>query len=234
LRRSKEQSLIDGFFNHLRKYVESEHRKFVKCSMDGFDAVLGADYIFSDNVRFLMTEFKYDEADLKKESDKPRRLKLCKILDHDVLKSQQSLRCHYIAWSRALPENKRRLYFNQYQPQICNQVIWGVESELKNTEPNEESQRSSRSIIMSFVNNDLGVPFKLFDHYVSWLISLNGDDDSGVEILIDDPDSDELDYQGFDSLQQLKDWLDLHAPKPEQTNEPDDPEPENNGPRFRM
>jgi len=47
-------------------------------------------------------------------------------------------------------------------------------------------------------------------------------------------DSDELDYQGFDSLQQLKVWLDLHAPKPEQNNEPDDPEPEDNGPKFRI
>lgn len=205
--------------------------------MDGFDTVLGADYIFSDNVRFLMTEFKYDETDLKKESDKPRRLILCKKLDEDVLKAQQSLSCHYIAWSKALPKNKRRLYFNQYKTQICNQAIWGSESELKNKESNDESQRTSKSIIMSFVNKELGVSFELFDHYVSWLISINGGGDSGVEILIDDPDSDELDYQGFDSLQQLKDWLDLHAPKLEQTNEPEepeDPEPEDNDPKFKM
>ena len=234
MRRSKEQSLIDGFFNHLRKYVESEHRQFVKCSMDGFDTVLGADYIFSDNVRFLMTEFKYDEKDLKKESTKPRRLTLCKKLDEDVLKAQQSLRCHYIAWSKALPENKRRLYFNQYKPQICNQDIWGSQSELKNKEPKENLKRTSKDIIMSFVNNYLGVSFEEFDHYISWLLSLNGDDDSGVEILIDDPDSDELDFQGFDSLQQLKDWLDLHAPKLEISYAPEDPEPEDNGPKFEM
>ncbi|GAA80738.1 hypothetical protein P20495_3253 [Pseudoalteromonas sp. BSi20495] len=181
-----------------------------------------------------MTEFKYDEKDLIKESDKHRRLKLCKKLDEDVLKAQQSLDCHYIAWSKSLPENKRRLYFNQYKLQICNQAVWGSKSELKGKEPNDERQRTSKDFIMSFLNKDLGVSFKLFDHYVSWLISLNGDDDSAVEILIDDPDSDELDYQGFDSLQQLKDWLDLHAPKLEQTNEPDAPEPEDDGPKFRM
>lgn len=240
MKRKKEQSVIDGFFNFLRRRVEKKERQFVKCSMDGMDTVLGADYIFSDNTTFLLTEFKFDKSDLIKEAEKPRRLNLCRKLDIDILKLQQSLRCHYIAWSEVIPENRRRIYFNPYQPEICNRTIFGTDSGLKNMLANHKNKKPASEIIDCFIAHEIGASFDLFDSYVTWLISLEGEDGSAVEILIDDPESDECDLQGFDSLKELKLWLDKHTPKPEpkpapkKKVKPKDPEDKNNGPSFGM
>ncbi|ENM5764032.1 hypothetical protein V9R53_003701 [Vibrio mimicus] len=242
MKRKKEQSVIDGFFNYLRRRVEDRERKFVKCSMDGMDSVLGADYIFSDNTHFLLTEFKFDVSDLIKEAEKHRRLNLCQNLDLDDLKAQKSLQCHYIAWSKKIPDNKRRIYFNQYKPEICNQTIFGADSSLYNIQPDDRMQKTANIIIDEFLEHKIGASFQLFDDYVSWLISLEGDQgDSGVEILIDDPESDECDLQGFDSLKELKEWLDKHSPKPEikpdpepKPKKPKGPEDDNSGPSFGM
>ena len=184
--RQKEQSLIDAFFNHLRRHVEGKHRQFVNCSMDGMDTILGADYIFSDNIRFLMTEFKYDKNNLKKEADvKPRRLKLCKYLDSDAYKAKDSIDCHYIAWSISLSEGKRRLLFNQYKPQICNQEIFGTESNLESLMVDDSCMRTTKRMISEFLNHEVGVPFEQFDNYVTWLLSIDDSGASGVEILIE-------------------------------------------------
>ena len=200
--------------------------------MDGMDTLLGADYIFSDNIRFLMTEFKYDKNNLKKEADKPRRLKLCKYLDSDAYRAIDSIHCHYIAWSISLPENKKRLYFNQYKPQICNQEIFGAESNLENLMVDNSCMRTSKRMISEFINHEVGVSFKQFDDYVSWLLSIDDSGASGVEILIDDPDNDECDFLVFESLPKLKVWLDRYSPQPKQEIESDDSEPEGPGPSF--
>ncbi|QDC95466.1 hypothetical protein [Vibrio furnissii] len=212
MKRKKEQSAIDGFFKHFHRAAEKMNRRAVNCSMDGMDTILGADYIFTDNVTFALTEFKHDEKDLKSEAEKHRRESLCIALDSDVIKANLANQCHYISWTKKTEELRRVIYFNKYKHQICNRTIFGDESNLKNDKPSVKPM-PAREFISLFLQHKIGTNFELFNHYVEWLLERE-EEDSGVEILLDDPDDENCGLIEFESLSELRGWLSKYTPTP--------------------
>lgn len=212
MKRKKEQSAIDGFFKHFHAAASKKNRKAVNCSMDGMDTILGADYIFTDNVKFALTEFKFDETDLKSEAEKHRRKSLCIALDADVARANLANRCHYISWTKRAEERRRVIYFNKYKHQICNREVFGDECELKDCEPSAKPI-PAREFISLFLQHKVGANFKLFNFYVEWLLERE-EEDSGVEILLDDPEDENCGLIEFESLSKLRDWLNKYIPTP--------------------
>jgi hypothetical protein len=214
LNKRHEQSVIDGFFNYFQRVAASSQRKLVRCSMDGQDAIYGADYVFTDNSRFVLAEFKYEERNLVSEGEKPRRLKLCSLLDGDEMRRKQSMLCHYIAWSTAR-HSKRLVDFNRYYPEICNKAIFGDGADLLEMEADKHSRKQADALIGEFLSQNIGATYYTFKKYTEWLYAIEADGEGTMELMLDNPDSQQLELIDFRSLQDMKLWLDRHKPSPQ-------------------
>ncbi|MCZ0746694.1 hypothetical protein [Vibrio parahaemolyticus] len=211
MRRKHEQSIIDAFSNYFLKKGQSRGKTTNRLSLDGQDSILGADYIFTENSNFALVEFKYEDYDLKAEGDKELRSTLCTMLDSEVVRRNQSLQCHYIAWSRKQQE-RRGVLFNKYYPEICNKAIFPRMS-LRNTTPDISSRVSAANLVDQFLDGSAGASFEVFNRYVNWLLSIGGKQGTGVEVMLDNPDSNELDILEFSSLELLNNWLIQNRPQ---------------------
>ncbi|PWE37894.1 hypothetical protein C9I50_25025 [Pseudomonas prosekii] len=195
-------------------------RQVTRCSLDGQDTVLGADYLFTNHTKILMVEFKYEKSDIKHEADKPRRLKLCRILDVEDSWRSLSLECHYVAWSEVNEINsarRRGVNFNAYYAEVCNQEIFGKQSGLMRKRPHDGLMLKAEHLVEDFLSGDLGTDFVTFERYTDWLMSLEGSGESGIELIVDHPDGGELLLMEFTSVGDLKTWLDssnYEPPKP--------------------
>lgn len=197
-----------------------------RCSFDGQDSILGADYVFTNHTNFLMVEFKYEEPNLKSEKLKPRRLKLCRLLDDNDDWRDLSSQCHYVAWSeeiQAAPKGRRFVILNGYYNEICNRRIFGEQSALKRKAQRGNLRVRAGRLVDEFLAGDLGVDFHTFQQYTDWLMSLEDREPSGIELMIDDNVEDELILMDFHSIQDLKGWLDtttLQPPQPRNSSGP--------------
>ncbi|TMX70611.1 hypothetical protein [Vibrio rotiferianus] len=212
MRRKHEQSVIDAFSNYFLKQGQSRGKITNRLSLDGQDSILGADYIFTENSNFALVEFKYEDHDLKAEGDKELRSTLCTMLDNELVRRNQSLQCHYIAWSKKQQE-RRRVLFNKYYPEICNSAIFPL-TNLRNSSPETSSRVSADHLIDQFFDGSVGASFEVFNQYVDWLLSIGGKEGTGVEVMLDNPDSNELDILEFSSLELLNNWLIQNRPQP--------------------
>lgn len=212
MRKKHEQSVIDAFSNYFLRKGQSLGKTTNRLSLDGQDSLLGADYIFTENSNFALVEFKYEHRDLKAEGDKSLRNTLCTLLDNETIRRNQSLQCHYIAWSQKLQES-RCILFNKYYPEICNNAIFPL-STLRSSNPNVTSRVSADNLINQFFDGSVGSTFEVFNRYVNWLLSIGGKEGTGVEVMLDNPDSNELDILEFSSLNLLNDWLIQNRPAP--------------------
>lgn len=203
--------MIDGFFTHFQRVAVSSKRNLVRCSMDGQDAIYGADYLFTDNSRFVLAEFKYEESNLVSEGEKPRRLKLCSLLDDDESRRNQSMICHYVAWSK-VRHGKRLIEFNQYYPEICNRGIFG-DVDLAQLEANTLLRKGANALIDEFLRQSVGANYYTFKKYTEWLYAIEADEEGAMELMLDNPDSQQLELIDFNSLQDLKLWLERHKPR---------------------
>ncbi len=100
MKKKHEKSIIDAFSSHFLKKGKSLGKNTNRFSLDGQDAILGADYIFTESTKFALVEFKYEEPDLMTEGGKELRHTLCLKLEIEKIRQNQSLQCHYIAWSK--------------------------------------------------------------------------------------------------------------------------------------
>lgn len=211
LRKKHEQSLIDGFAEHFKRQAEKAGRRVTKCSLDGQDVVLGSDYMFTDNSRFMLIEFKYEASDLAAERAKHRRKNMCLLLDADDTKRSLSVKCHYVCWS--VKKAKRQAFMNSYYHEICNRKIFGEESGLSRVDPDANMKLGADLLIKNFLDQSAGYTFFAFKTYCEWLMSLENGSDA-VEILLDNPDDDQLEFLEFGTLVQLKSWLEKQQFKP--------------------
>jgi hypothetical protein len=212
MRKKHEQSVIDAFSNYFLKKGQSRGKNTNRLSLDGQDSILGADYIFTESSNFALVEFKYEERDLKAEGDKDLRKTLCAMLDSETSRRYQSLQCHYIAWSKKQQE-RRGILFNKYYPEICNKAIFPL-SILRNSNPDVSSRVSADNLINQFLDGSIGSTFEVFNRYVNWLLSIGGKEGTGIEVMLDNPDSNELEILEFSSLNLLNNWLIQNRPQP--------------------
>ncbi|MHC8362000.1 hypothetical protein ACYZUA_17230 [Pseudomonas sp. LS2P72] len=218
--------MIDGFSNFIVRKAQAAGRQITRCSFDGQDSILGADYVFTNHTNFLMVEFKYEESDLKHEALKPRRLKLCRILDDNDDWRGLSSQCHYVAWSEEMKptsQGKRFVNFNGYYDEVCNCSIFGEYSKLKRDTPSDDLRLRAGRLADEFLSGNLGMDFQSFEQYTDWLMGLEDSDPSGIELMVDDSVEDELILMDFPSVRELKSWLDrttFQPPKPRNSRGP--------------
>lgn len=62
-------------------------------------------------------------------------------------------------------------------------------------------------LIRHFLNGTVGAHFNIFKQYIDWLLVLGETGDGGIELLVDNPDSDRLEMLEFSDLNMLNDWL---------------------------
>jgi hypothetical protein len=225
MNRKHEQSIADSFSNHFKRFAGQQGKQINRCSLDGQDAILGADYIFTDTSNFALIEFKYEQRDIRAEGRKPLRSQLCVRLDQEQNRMLQSLKCHYIAWSRK--KHNRTVELNQYYPEVCNNAIFSDEQypRLIHDEPQVLSRISSDAVFKRFLNGDIGSNYYTFKQYTNWLMSLGGHEGSTIEVMLDNPNSDQLDIIDFPSLELMKNWLDHNKPIRQNTYTPPSPSP---------
>lgn len=180
--------------------------------MDGQDAIYGGDYIFTDNTRFMLVEFKYEIDDLGSEKKKPRRLTLCTSLKREEFYKKISLKCHYIAWSDLGKHQSRTVLFERYYLQICNQNIFGPMSDLSNTTPDISKSKNANALFDSFLDRDVGATYYEFKTYTNWVSGLSKSGGvTEMELILDDPSSNQLKLLEFSSIQQFKLWMEYHS-----------------------
>lgn len=211
MKRKHEQSIIDSFSNYFLKAGEIRGRQTNRFSLDGQDSTLGADYIFTSNTKFALVEFKYEESDIVAEGKKPLRKTLCLRLDQDLPRKNQSLQCHYIAWSKK--ETSRHILFNKYYLEVCNRELFS-NSSLRNSRKDTASRIRAEELVDEFLGGDIGSNFETFNRYTNWLISIGDKEGSGVEVMLDNPDSNSLEILEFASLELVNDWLNDNRPAP--------------------
>ena len=128
-----------------------------------------ADYFSSVNARNILIEFKEFREEIKAESRKPLRQKLCENVTN--VDFDYSLNCHFISWRVPNEENKKlRLRIDTYLPSVC--PMFGI-----------EFQGSHEQEIVQFVEEYLefkvGLNNEDFEKYVNTLSEIaTGDTES--------------------------------------------------------
>ncbi|HHG3247567.1 TPA: hypothetical protein ACPVXZ_004807 [Vibrio parahaemolyticus] len=211
MRRRHEQSIIDRFSEFFLEQGRSLGRDVNRFSLDGQDTELGADYIFNSGTRFTLVEFKYEERDILSEGSKPLRELLCVRLDSEQRRKLQSLNCHYISWSQRVL-NTRQVMFNKYYPEVCNTTVFSAD--MRHVCPDTSSRESAMGLVEQFLNGNIGSDFSEFQNYTDWLMTLAGKEGTGVEVMMDNPASNELALLEFSNLSALNDYLVRNRPAP--------------------
>ena len=215
MRRNHEQSVIDIFVKRFREIGSKNGRKTYQFSLDGQDALVGADYIFNTNTNFALVEFKYEKIDLRSEGKKRLRKITCENLKEDNGRYLQSLECHFIAWSQK--GTTREIYLNQYYPTICNQKIF-PDSRILPQDGDSSSEVSSKTLIENFLRGYVGASFNVFKSYTDWLLSLGETGAGGIEVMMDNPERNQSGMLEFNNLDLLHDWLIQNDPSPTLSN----------------
>ncbi len=216
LKRKHEQSVIDAFFHHLVRAANRQGKKFVYCSLDGQDRLVGADYLLTETTKFIIAEFKYDENDIASERNKPLRHTMCTRLENEPNRQDEHENSHFIAWSSGLL--MKIIHLNQYSNEVCNREVLGFECGLNSAAPIIQKRITADEFIGQCLSGEIGLPFESFHSYVTWLME-NPDDGSGdgpqafIELLLQDESRDDLTLIGFSSLVELKNWLDNNYPE---------------------
>lgn len=225
-----EQSVIDAFLNYLKKQSENIGKDFISASLDGQDNLFGADYIFTNSIKFVLSEFKYEENNIVAENQKPKRLYMCEKLECDTVNKNRHDLCHYIAWSKSTEDKKRTIVFNKYFDEVCNLKIWN-NSNLTESMPKTNSRIPVNKFVDNFLHQKIGLEFHEFNLYIDWLLkSTTGT--GTMELLIGDYELNQFRMIEFDSLQELKNWMDERSPKQEQKRKPKDNGPSRRGPSL--
>ena len=211
MKKKHEQSIIDAFSNYFLSQGREYGRQTYRLSVDGQDSLLGADYIFTSNSKFALIEFKYESKDILAEGKKELREKMCLLLDQSPLRLRQSLKCHYIAWSELV--ETRKVHFNMYHPEVCNLKIF-PDSKISAPQPNTDYRLYAEELVDQFLNGAIGNEYETFSSYTKWLLNIAGSEGGSIEVMLDNPDSNQLDILDFKSLDLLNDWLINNRPNP--------------------
>ncbi|MHB1282016.1 MAG: hypothetical protein ACYCYL_12430 [Acidithiobacillus sp.] len=208
-----EQAVIDSFNRFFEKQATEKGCKIRSFSLDGQDALAGADYILTDQSRFALVEFKYTQAEILAESKKGKRLNLCTELElHPDMKFLHD-QCHFIAWAEA---TQMKAQCNIYRLEVCNKQIFGAESGLHNKSPSSDNRIYAKQFTTEFFS---GLPprslsLSEFESYVEWLLQVaSGSSKSSFELLTYDETSDECAMIKLSSIRAAYNWMKMQQPQ---------------------
>jgi hypothetical protein len=207
-----EQAVADAFNRSLSRKAAKFGRNIHSLALDGQDRDAG-DYLLTDESKFALIEFKYTDADINLENKKPRRLRLCRLLEANAGMTALHDQCHFIAWMQ-LPEQDVRL--NIYRHEVCNCKIFGAGCGLTCAAPSFDS----RVLASQFANELFGttgtrtLSLAEFERYLAWLMGIASQSGKRtLEIVVDDDQADDFRLVRFGSIRQAHDWFQARRSK---------------------
>lgn len=178
-----EQSVADIFNDYMRVRCNGAGKNFHPFSLGGQDRDAGADYLISNAAGFALIEFKYSEAELASEGDKPRRKQLCLLLRKNRKMRQIHDKCHFVVWRDS---SSGALRCAPYRTEICNQQVFPSCTALKRQHP----LRSKRLLAETYCDEFIFPPPDRyaekaeFENYLSWLMKdASGSNKETVELM---------------------------------------------------
>jgi hypothetical protein len=178
-----EQSVADIFNDYMRDRCSGAGKAFHPFSLGGQDRDAGADYLISNAAGFALIEFKYSEAELANERDKPRRKQLCLLLHKSKKMRDIHDKCHFVAW---MDSSSGALRCAPYRTEICNQQVFPSCNSLKRQRP----LRSRRLLAKTYCDQFLSPPpdryaeKAAFESYLAWLMrDASGSSRETVELM---------------------------------------------------
>jgi hypothetical protein len=222
--RNHEQGVADKFNAFLRRAGERQGIAVHDFSLGGQDRDAGADYLLSDASRFALVEFKFREADIRDEVDKPRRRALCQSLPRRPDMEQRHDRCHFIVWS---DPHRQRIIANIYRKEVCNCRIFGHAAKLEDLEAEVASRTVAEQFAQEFLDPGLSLrslDLLNFEAYLKWLMQdVSGASASTLELLASDPSRpNELVLVILQSVGEAYQWMQKHRMRDEPQDDPDD------------
>ena len=186
-----EQSVIDRFNRFFNEYALSIKKNMSYFSLDGQDAIAGADYLFSDHSRLALIEFKYSNWQLRMETKKDLISRLCELLEVNFQMVALHEQCHFIAWSKGV---NHAVNLNVYRNEICNKLFFPRSKVLESAEPDRDSRVRAKLFCEEFFREESTRSLGLedFEKYVAWYLAEAGDSGaSSFELLVDNKYTDE-------------------------------------------
>ena len=202
-----EQAVVDSFNLFIRKKAEKLGNGFRAFSLDGQDALAGADYILSDTLQFSLVEFKFTERQINDEKNKDKRLKLCEALENNPEMRRLHDKSHFIAWMDRL---SRIVNCNIYRLEVCNQSVFGPYCVLTSKKKSIDKRVGAKQFAEEFFSHELTRSLSLqeFEVYLKWILEIGDQKSSGtLELLTLDEKTDECQLRPFRSVRMAYDWM---------------------------
>jgi hypothetical protein len=201
-----EQSNADHFNKYLKVRADQVGLDFVDFSLNGQDRDAGADYLFAAESKFCLVEYKDNEDCIAAEGGKPRRRKLCEILEdeeNEVWKAHHDI-CHYIGWR----DEDTDLRFNVYRKEVCNKKIF-AESEIVSCQLPDASLRiTGTAFADEFVAGGRSLGLDDFEKYLDWLIIKGSGGKVGtLQLAVSNPNMRVFSTLRFKSVSEANNWI---------------------------
>lgn len=163
-----EQAVADIFNDYMRIACHDAGKAFQPFALGGQDRD-SADYLISNAEGFALIEFKYSELQLINEGKKPRREKLCKLLQENKEMRKIHDKCHFVVWMDSSSQN---LLCAPYRTEICNRSVFAGCSSLKAQRPIINRRMLAEAYGFEFINPppERSARKFEFEKYLAWLM----------------------------------------------------------------
>lgn len=141
-----EQAVIDSFNDFFKKRAKDRNLNLRSFPLGGQDIIAGADYLFSDETKFALVEFKYSTSEICHEKRKSKRLTLCRLLEKNKQMKKYHDACHFIIFKHG-----KQVSCNIYRYEVCNRHLWGDDCGLSTQLPNEDSRVFAQKFTEEFL-----------------------------------------------------------------------------------
>lgn len=212
IQKSHEQSLADEFNKFLKEQAEKAGRKVTTHSLDGDDRDVGADYVLSNENRFAIVEFKWTREDIKAESYKTRRLKLCKELSKNSEMTALHDSCHFVSWGEPEESNKFRVFTNIYRFEVCTKKVFGDACCWE--DPSSKKPLGAANFARRFIQNFSSCTLSKdeFNKYLAWVKKETSSSRTvDVELITGCAEGGQLVLQAFTSISEMTEWVKKHS-----------------------
>jgi hypothetical protein len=200
-----EQAVIDSFNDFFKQRARDRNINLRSFPLSGQDIITGADYLFSDETKFALVEFKYSTSEISRERHKSKRFTLCKLLEENQQMKKYHDACHFIIF-----KYEKKVSCNIYRYEVCNREIWGNNCGLSTQLPNDDSRVFARKFTEEFFtgNPPRSLPVNKFEAYLKWLLNeTSKSSKQSLELLTHDQDLQECRLIGFKSVREAYNWM---------------------------
>lgn len=239
-----EANLVSAFNEFLANEVKrrfGNKAKYSRSDLSGKRDKTFADYFAGVNSKNILVEFK--EFEIKSETRKPLRDKLCRQLPNNL--HSTSYYCHFISHREPIPELNIR--FNSYISSVC--PLFGIDSHTEDHGSNSHSEFTNR-LLNAEIGADI-LPFKTYIDFLAELAASSGSilgEENLTGVLISFNEDGSMIQTPFTSLQHLiriSNSIDIDPPDqsihtgpeippptPSQIHLPPEPRQDRGGPRI--